>query len=568
MLVAGDVTPTNRFGRYQLLERLGEGGMAEVHLARQSGPVGITRYVALKRMRSDVGRDPELAQMFLDEARLAVLLVHPSIVTVLDAGQHGDSYFLAMEYIEGQDLRQTLQRATTNGVRIPAECALYIAAKVARALDFAHTLTDGQGRPLEIVHRDVSPANVLVSYRGEVKLADFGIARAAHRLRQTHTEAGTLKGKIRYMSPEQARGEALDGRSDLFAVGTVLLELLTMRAAFADDSELKSLKRVQSSIPNNWEELKTIVPADALPVITRAMQLEPGNRHPSGAELADELEALLRARDPRFGAANLGAFMSSLFTAEQAMQRTRLAAFDRAPTDSHPDIAFDRTSVGTDPSQPRVPDTQEDGDAATTLGRTPRSIAAKRPRWPMIAAGLVGVGAVGVMVLIGRAPGGLATPAPAPPVARVEAPAPKPIEPPAPAVRKDALVTLSTNAPNARAFLDRSATDRSSEPAAAGGGLLKFAVPPNVEWSLRLEADGYKPQQLPLKLMPGQEVSIPLVMETAAPAPIRAAAPSHGHSQVQQSPRPATTPAPAAPAAPKKPGTDVPNEHIIDPFGS
>jgi serine/threonine-protein kinase len=312
-----------RYGKYQLLERLGAGGMAEVFLARVMGPMDVSRYVAIKRVLPNLSRDPALSEMFIDEARLVSRLAHPQIVGVQDFGLEDECYFLAMEYVEGHDVRQVLRWATLHSQPLPLECALYITAEVARGLDYAHALTNPEGQSLQIVHRDVSPANVLLSYGGDVKLTDFGVARTRRRLQTTHS--GSLKGKFRYMAPEQARGEAFDHRADLFALGTVLYEMITHRGAFVAESETEALKMVQTGLdPSRFEEL----PEDVRPLVEKAMQPDPALRYARGNELAEAIELVLRRRNPTFGPPQLARYLCALFETERAERRERVRRYD------------------------------------------------------------------------------------------------------------------------------------------------------------------------------------------------------------------------------------------------
>ena len=263
------------YGRYELLERLGRGGMAEVFLARMNGPMHVSRYVAIKRILPDISDIAELNAMFLDEIRVVVQLSHPSIGAVHDFGVEGGCIYLAMELVEGQDVRSLLGHAL-KGQPIPLECALYIAAQVARALDYAHKARDAQERSLGIVHRDITPSNILVSYRGDVKLVDFGIARAASHVRMHHSTAGELKGTIRYMSPEQAAGKELDWRSDLFSLTTVLLEMVIGHPVFKAESDVKALKLVQEGRAPERDAWAERIPDDVAAIIDRGMQVESG----------------------------------------------------------------------------------------------------------------------------------------------------------------------------------------------------------------------------------------------------------------------------------------------------
>src|SRR5207248_2792303 len=213
-----------KFGKYLLLERIAVGGMAEVYAAKSFGVEGFERILAIKKILPTMGEDPELVSMFVDEARIAVQLSHPSIVQVLELGKHDETLYIAMEYISGRDLRQLLDRFRRRGHPMPIPYACAIAARVCDALDYAHRKRDASGNPLGIVHRDVSPQNVLVSFDGAVKLIDFGIAKAERRLQKT--QSGILKGKVSDMTPEQVRGGPVDHRSDVFAAGVLLWELI------------------------------------------------------------------------------------------------------------------------------------------------------------------------------------------------------------------------------------------------------------------------------------------------------------------------------------------------------
>jgi eukaryotic-like serine/threonine-protein kinase len=208
------------FGSYQLVERLAMGGMAEVYLAK---PDGAQRFVALKRILPNIAADDEFIAMFIDEAKIAGQLNHPNVAQIFDLGKINNSYFIAMEYVSGHDVRALWDRtrdADGGKTALPIGLACYIVKKICDGLDYAHRRRDSKGRPLGIIHRDVSPQNILVSYDGDLKIIDFGIAKAANRIVKTQT--GILKGKFAYMAPEQARGEPTDHRADIFAIGVIL----------------------------------------------------------------------------------------------------------------------------------------------------------------------------------------------------------------------------------------------------------------------------------------------------------------------------------------------------------
>jgi serine/threonine-protein kinase len=278
------------FGKYRLLELLASGGMAEVWLAEFAGPGGFAKEVALKLVRADLASEPELARLFAQEARLASRLGHANVVQVFEFDVLEGRHYLAMELVRGRTLRQVADRCRESGVRLGLARAVHVGAEVARALAYAHRLTD-RGQPLGIVHRDVSPQNVLVSFEGEVKLADFGIARALGAAERT--APGTLKGKIAYMAPEQARAEPVDARADVFALGVVLWELFAGRRLFARDSEAATLAALLSaepiSRPSEWNEE---VPADLDAAVLSALERDRERRTGSAEELLGALSAI------------------------------------------------------------------------------------------------------------------------------------------------------------------------------------------------------------------------------------------------------------------------------------
>ena len=219
-----------QFGSYRLLERLGGGGMAEVWKAERVFENGVTKIVALKRIREDLLSQPQIQGLFLDEAKLSSRISHANVAQVIDYGVVDGRPFLAMEHVRGADLDSLIRRARERGRKLPLDVAAFVMAEICRGLAAAHGLRDEKGVPLHVVHRDVSPQNVLLSWAGEIKLIDFGIARAADKV--TRTEAGVVMGKFRYMSPEQVAGAVVDARSDLLSAGVILHELVTGEPLF------------------------------------------------------------------------------------------------------------------------------------------------------------------------------------------------------------------------------------------------------------------------------------------------------------------------------------------------
>ena len=296
-------------GRYKIIKRVADGGMAEIFLATQLGREGFAKPVILKRIHSAIYADPQFRNMFIDEAHISMSLSHSNIAQVLDLGVSAGRYFLALELVDGWDLGRVLHRAATAGVRLPRELALYVTAEVCRALAYAHSKTEGQ-TPLGIVHRDVSPHNILLSEQGEVKLTDFGIAKAMNK--REHTGTGVVKGKVAFMSPEQAMGKPIDQRSDLFSVGTVLYLMVTRARPFEGPSDLETLLRVQKGDFRPPEETAPDLPPEVAAVVARAMQKEPGDRYQSADEMLGDVERVLRTAFRPVGQTELKRWLSEL----------------------------------------------------------------------------------------------------------------------------------------------------------------------------------------------------------------------------------------------------------------
>jgi TonB family protein len=298
------------FGQYELMEVISTGGMAEVFKARMKGVEGFQKIVAIKRILPHLTENDEFVTMFIDEAKLAAQLQHPNIIHIYDLGKIERSYYIAMEYIDGKDLRSLLRLLDERKQRLPLGIALYIASRLAAALDYAHRKRDFQGRAMALVHRDVSPQNVLISLDGDIKLCDFGIAKAASKA--SHTRAGALKGKLQYMSPEQAWGKDLDHRSDIFSLGLVLYEMVTGRKAFAGDSELSILEQVRSPKLTAPREIDASVPPEVERIIVRAIEPNRDSRYQTAAELGADLDAVMRSIRPAPSSAELGGFLAHL----------------------------------------------------------------------------------------------------------------------------------------------------------------------------------------------------------------------------------------------------------------
>jgi TonB family protein len=304
------------FGQYDLIEPIATGGMAEVFKARMRGVEGFQKIVAIKRILPHLTENDEFVTMFIDEAKLAAQLQHPNIIHIYDLGKLERSYYIAMEYIDGKDLRSILRMLEEKERRLPLGLAMFIASRLAAALDYAHRKRDMQGREMVLVHRDVSPQNVLISFDGDIKLCDFGIAKAASKA--SHTRAGALKGKLQYMSPEQAWGKDLDHRSDIFSLGLVLYEMLTGRKAFAGDSELSILEQVRSPRIGALRDLDPAIPPEVERSLMKALKENREERYQTAAELGTDLNNILQSIRPAPGAGELGAFLSELLDREKS----------------------------------------------------------------------------------------------------------------------------------------------------------------------------------------------------------------------------------------------------------
>ena len=284
--------PSGDFGQYVIEEHIATGGMADVYKARMMGMEGFQKTVAIKRILSNLTDNAEFVKMFIDEAKLAAQLNHNNIIHIYDLGKIDSSHYIAMEFIEGRDLRSILQECRDRGLRVPVDLALYISTLLASALDYAHKKRDFEDRDLGLVHRDVSPQNVLISNEGDVKLCDFGIAKAASKA--SHTRAGALKGKLQYMSPEQAWGKDIDQRSDIFSLGLVLYEMLTSEQVFAGDSELSVLEQVRNPRVAAPSTRNAEIPAEIDRCVLRALQPAREERYQSAKELQQDLEGIMR----------------------------------------------------------------------------------------------------------------------------------------------------------------------------------------------------------------------------------------------------------------------------------
>ncbi|MES1204966.1 MAG: serine/threonine-protein kinase [Pseudomonadota bacterium] len=307
------------FGRYRLVDRLGEGGMSELFVAEATSVEGFTRHFVLKRLRPELARDREAVAQFIDEARLQAGLVHSNIVPVFDFGVVNGEYFMTQEYIVGRDLARMVSRyADHHDAGVPETMAYYIAHETLQALAYAHDKRDKNGSPMGIVHRDISAGNIMVSLLGEVKLGDFGIVKSNRRV--SKTQVGMVKGNANFMSPEQARGQPVDHRSDLFSLGHVLYYCLTGCLMYTGDNDLDVLYRAASGLTDDDLASLHRLPDPAGPILERALAFDPEHRFQSAMEFADAL-----APHAGTGKAATAKLMQQLF-GEELRRQTNAAA--------------------------------------------------------------------------------------------------------------------------------------------------------------------------------------------------------------------------------------------------
>jgi hypothetical protein len=392
-------------GRYSLLSRIAVGGMAEIWLARQLGPKGFEKFIVIKRILDGLGTDPEFVTMFLDEARIAAQLNHPHIVQIFDLGEEAGAFYIAMEYLPGENLANVVRAGERQKKPLPIPLAVRIIADAAEGLAYAHVRKGPDGKLLGIVHRDMSPHNLIITDDGLVKVVDFGIAKATNR--ESQTMAGHVKGKLSYMSPEQARGEPLDGRSDVFSLGILLFEMVTGSRLFHYPDPLAALQAVASEEPLPLaHERSPEVPESLSRIIAQALARNQEVRYASARQFHVALEEWLRSQPVVPGAAELAAYMTELFSARieervQLLEAARSGALTPASASrAMPGHTANSMPMGRAPAHEEV----------TSVEQLP-----VRQRWPWLAgvAGLVLAVAIGLGILLSADP--VVTPVTPPP---------------------------------------------------------------------------------------------------------------------------------------------------------
>jgi serine/threonine protein kinase len=455
-------------GRYSLIAEIGRGGMGVIYLALVRGPARFNKLFVVKELKPEFSEDPDVVSLFLEEARLSARMSHPNVAQTLEIGSQGERHFMAMEYLEGESLFQIRERCAETGTELPRQYALSIIVGALEGLHYAHTFTDFDGTAQGIVHRDVSPHNLFVTFDGNVKVLDFGIAKASDS--SVQTETGVLKGKVAYMAPEQAFAHPVDARTDVFAVGVVLWEAIAGRRMWgestADMTILQSLwSRQIPSLGSANGTGRSDIPPDLVRLVDKATAANPDDRYQTAAEMEHAIEAYLRAMQVApFAPRDIGKFVLGLFKRDRAEIKARidsqLKLIASVPWDETLSIGIARvhpgaTPVGTSLVQPFPSGTMPVGTATDpTLSMrqgaavTADATAARRPRtWPIAAvvAGAVALGAGGWLAARRSTPGSPAgttsAPATSAPEARTLPPAPAA---PVPSVRISVVTTPSS----------------------------------------------------------------------------------------------------------------------------
>ena len=388
------------FGPYELLRSLATGGMGQIYLARSTRAEGFSKLLVVKLLLAEYSRDPGFVAMFLDEARIAAKLNHPNIGQIFDLGDVEGTYYLAMEYIPGVDLRTLERDCTDRGRPLPLPLACRIFADAAAGLHYAHELTDDAGHPLGVVHRDVSPSNLLVSFDGGVKLIDFGIAKAKGR--STATAAGQLKGKFAYMSPEQAEGDPLDRRSDLYSLGLVFHEVITGKRVLQRDSDTQTLKAAREGAVEPCSKANPLVPASLDAVIGKALARRPEDRYATASDFGLAIEEwLLQAREPA-STAHLSGFLKGIYPDHAERSRGPSNANDdglgstvvRTPSGAPLQRTFLTPSR---PGHPAAPEAVSPAAAASPPTQPDRPVRRRRTFWKVFGIAVAVAAVTGVL---------------------------------------------------------------------------------------------------------------------------------------------------------------------------
>ncbi|MBI5486117.1 MAG: protein kinase [Deltaproteobacteria bacterium] len=458
------------FGKYYLLDRVNVGGMAEVFKAKTEGVEGFERLVAVKRILPSIAEDEEFIKMFIDEAKIAVQLTHQNIAQIIDLGKVGDAYFIAMEYIHGRDLRATFDRSKKKGEILPLPMSCFTMMKLCEGLDYAHNKKDASGASLNLVHRDVSPQNILISFDGEVKIIDFGIAKAANKAAKT--QAGILKGKFGYMSPEQVRGLPLDKRSDIFSCGIILYELVTGERLFIGESDFSTLEKVRNVEIMPPTTYNRAIPEELERIVLKTLAKEKEDRYQTAMDLHDDLQSFMYTIESFFSQKDLAAYLRKAFPED-----VQVAG---APAAAAPELAGARASKLPPPRRTAPPPLKAGGRGS--LPPPPRASApppSKRTMMGMPAAQMPGPSAPPPVPGPSMPPQMSAPPGPTSgPTMPLPAAPPMPL-PPAPGVRMPSVEpTMPLSAPMLAAAMPPAPMPQMSAPPAAPPPIIMPGLPP------------------------------------------------------------------------------------------
>jgi TonB family protein len=538
------------FGRYQLLEKIAAGGMAEVYRARMRGEEGFEKIVAIKRILPHMADNDDFITMFVDEAKLAAQLTHNNIIHIYDLGKEDAYHYIAMEYVEGKDLRSILKTASEKGYPLPVDLALFIASKVANALDYAHRRMGLDGKELNLVHRDVSPQNVLISFEGDIKLCDFGIAKAATKVQQT--QAGALKGKLQYMSPEQAWGKKVDRRTDIFSLGIVLFEMLAGERLFSGDTDLTILEQVRDARSEAPSLKNPDVPKKVDQIVLKALAKNPQDRYQNASEMEKDINSVLYSFQPAPGPADLAIYMHRLVEATAAASDAQIdAAFAQVAAAPAPEekkkgkgLVISKKEKAAEPAP--VPAPVEVSQPAISTGE--ESSKSRAGLFAGIAVGVVVLGAAGYFLARGKTPG--PAPTPAPTVAAATTETAPPTTAAAPAIPEKVIDPKALEAELKKATAEEAKKLREAAQKAAAEQ-AKPAVPSAAQPAV--------PAVPAVSLAPGQPIQPP----KAAPEPTRVPEPPKAAEPTPMPPKPTTPPVVA-----EAPRPAVPVPAVLAPAAS
>jgi len=324
-----------KFGKYKIINKIATGGMAEVFKAKITGEMGFEKHLVLKKVLPHLADEEKWIMHFTDEAKLAALLQHENIIHIYDFGKTDDRWFMAMEYLPGKDLKEVIINGLEKGMHLSLANILLVISKICAGLDYAHQLKGRSGKPLKIIHRDISPQNIFLTFDGKVKIIDFGIARAAERSVQTQT--GIIKGKLAYMSPEQGAGKAMDSRSDIFAVGILLYELLTRKRMYKGEVSEILLKVIQA----DYESVDTLLegyPSELFEILGKALAKKPDDRYHTAGEMQADIENFMYTFDFRSSSKDLADYMQIIFKDDYDKESENFDLFTDDEHENEPDI--------------------------------------------------------------------------------------------------------------------------------------------------------------------------------------------------------------------------------------